>query len=91
MSRTILRAKNQLTLPAEVSKAAHLVEGDPIAVEIVPEGILLRPQKTIDASQAWFWTSEWQTGEFAASADIAAGRLTRHESDEDFLAALGAE
>jgi len=82
------RAKNQVTLPAEVSKAAHLVEGDPIEVELVSEGILLRPKKLIDASQAWFWAPRWQEGEREASEDIAAGRMTQFDSDEDFLASL---
>jgi hypothetical protein len=43
-----------------------------------------------DASQAWFWTPEWQAREREADEDLAAGRLTRHESDEEFLAALRA-
>ena len=29
--------------------------------------------KLIDASQAWFWTPEWQEGERQADAEIAAG------------------
>jgi hypothetical protein len=41
-----------------------------------------------DPSQAWFWTAEWQRGEREAAADLAAGRLDRFESDEEFLAAL---
>src|SRR5436305_7107172 len=42
------------------------------------------------ASQAWFWTPEWQAREREAEEDLAAGRFTRHESDEEFLAALRA-
>jgi hypothetical protein len=42
------------------------------------------------ASQAWFWTLEWQAREREADEDLTAGRLTRHESDEEFLAALRA-
>jgi hypothetical protein len=30
-------------------------KGDPVEVEMVPEGILLKPRKVIDATQAWFW------------------------------------
>jgi hypothetical protein len=44
----------------------------------------------MDPEQAWFWTPEWQAGELAADADMAAGRGTRYESDEEFLAALEA-
>jgi hypothetical protein len=46
--------------------------------------------KLIDASQAWFWTLEWQAGEREADADLAAGRSDRYESDEQFIAALRA-
>jgi hypothetical protein len=42
----------------------------------------------IDPDQAWFWTREWQTREREADDDLAAGRVTSYESDEEFLAAL---
>jgi antitoxin PrlF len=63
MSRMTLRAKGQLTLPEEIRAAAHLEEGDLLEAEITEDGILLRPQKVIDATQAWFWTPAWQAGE----------------------------
>lgn len=65
-------------------------EGDLVEVELIPEGILLRPQKVIDASQAWFWTPEWQAGEREADADLAAGRMETFASGEEFLEALRA-
>ena len=79
-----------MTIPREIREAAHLEEGDPVDVEITPEGILLRPQKVIDATQAWFWTPEWQEGERQASADIREGRVETHDTDEDFLASFEA-
>ena len=84
----MLRAKGQLTIPVEIREATRLEEGDPVEVEIVPEGILLRPMKVIDATQTWFWTPEWQAGERQADAELAAGLGERFESDEDFLEAL---
>ena len=42
----------------------------------------------IDPEQAWFWTREWQTKEREADDDLAAGRVSRYENDEEFLAAL---
>ena len=42
----------------------------------------------IDPEQAWFWTREWQEREREADEDIAAGRGTTYESDDDFVAAL---
>jgi AbrB family looped-hinge helix DNA binding protein len=88
VARTTLRAKGQLTLPDEIRKAARLEEGDLLDAELTSEGILLRPQKLIDATQAWFWSAEWQQGERAADGDRAAGRVEVFGSDEEFVAAL---
>lgn len=90
MPRTTLRSKGQLTLPDEIRTAAHLEEGDLLEAEITADGILLRPQKVIDATQAWFWTSEWQAGEREADADGAAGRVETFASGEEFVEALKA-
>ena|SRR5579862_3980498 len=83
-----LRAKGQLTLPEEIRTAARLEEGDLLDAEITADGILLRPQKVIDASQAWFWTPEWQEGEREADAQLAAGEGESFASGEEFLEAL---
>ncbi len=88
MSFAIVRSKGQITIPREVRMAAHLEEGDPVEVEMTPEGILLRPRKVIDSTQAWFWTPEWQAGEREADADLAAGRGETFYSGEEFLEAL---
>jgi AbrB family looped-hinge helix DNA binding protein len=90
MARTTLRAKGQLTLPDEIRQAAHLEEGDLLEAELTAEGILLRPQKLIDATQAWFWSPEWQAGEREADADRAAGRLESFASEQEFTDALRA-
>jgi len=88
MARMTLRAKGQLTLPEEIRKAAHLEEGDLLEAELTDDGILLRPQKVIDASQAWYWTPEWQAGEREADAQLAAGEGETFESGEEFLETL---
>lgn len=88
MARTTLRAKGQLTLPEDIRKAARLEEGDLFDAEMTPEGILLRPQRLIDATQAWFWSPDWQAGEREADADRAAGRVESFSSGEEFLGAL---
>ncbi len=90
MARITLRAKGQVTLPEEIRKAARLNEGDLLEAELTDEGILLRPQKVVDASQAWFWTPEWQAGEREADTDVAAGRGETFNSGEDLLDALRA-
>lgn len=83
-----MRGKGQITIPTAVRRAAHLSEGDLVEIEVTEDGILLRPLKTIDATQAWFWTEEWQAGEKEASEDVKAKRVSRYKSDEDFLSAL---
>ena len=88
MARTTLRAKGQLTLPEDIRKAARLEEGDLFEAELTPEGILLRPRRLIDATQAWFWSPEWQTGEREADADRAAGRIETFSDGDAFLGAL---
>ena len=72
MSSTVLRSKGQVTIPSDIRQAARLEEGDPMEVELVADGILLRPRKVIDATQAWFWAPAWQAGEAEASAELAA-------------------
>jgi len=85
-----LRARGQITLPPGIREAAHLEEGDPVTFELVPDGILLRPQKEIDSTQAWFWAPGWQQGEREASADIESGRMRAFDDAESFLRSLGA-
>jgi len=88
MPMSVMRAKGQVTIPQDVREAAHLEAGDLVEIEMTDEGILLRPKKLIDASQAWFWTQAWQDGEREASADIKAGRVTTSGSTAAFLESL---
>jgi hypothetical protein len=57
------------------------VDGAAILLEEISDG-------RIDSDQAWFWTREWQARERDADDDLAAGRVTTFESNEEFLAAL---
>jgi AbrB family looped-hinge helix DNA binding protein len=84
----IIRGKGQLTIPAEIRRQVNLEEGDPVEIEVVPEGILLRPQKVVDATQAWFRSPASQKREADPEADIVAGRFDRLGSDDELFAAL---
>jgi AbrB family looped-hinge helix DNA binding protein len=87
---TYVRSKGQITIPADVRREVHLEEGDPVEVEVVEGGILLKPRKVIDATQAWFWTPEWQASIRRSVEQLAAGEA--EVMDEDgFLAALDAD
>jgi AbrB family looped-hinge helix DNA binding protein len=88
MTRLTVRARGQVTLPEDIRAAARLEEGDLLDAELTDEGILLRPRKVIDATQAWFWSPEWQQGEREAEADLAAGRIETVASGEEMISAL---
>jgi AbrB family looped-hinge helix DNA binding protein len=88
MTRLTARARGQVTLPEDIRAAARLEEGDLLDAELTDGGILLRPRKVIDATQAWFWSPEWQQGEREAEADLAAGRIETVASGEEMIAAL---
>ncbi len=72
-----------ITIPAKIRKALGLGSGEQVRIEAVASTgtIIVHQQIAIDKEQAWFWTPDWQEGEREADADIAAGRLTRMESD----------
>jgi len=60
--------------------------GDFVEVKLDEEGhIVLTPKKLIDASQAYFWTEEWQRGERKADEDIKAGRVKEFNSVAEAL------
>jgi antitoxin PrlF len=89
MARTTLRAKGQLTLPDDVRRAANLKEGDLIEAEVSESGeVILRPLATIDRSQAWFWTTEWQAGEREATEQAQRGEGEVFKTDDAFLDSL---
>jgi AbrB family looped-hinge helix DNA binding protein len=88
VSTSHIRAKGQVTIPADVRRALHLEEGDPVEVEVVEAGILLRPRKVVDATQAWFWTPAWQDRIRRSVEQVEAGESEHFETDEEFLAAL---
>lgn len=84
----VVGRKGQITIPSEIRKAAGIEEGDPVEVELTSEGVLLKPRKMIDPSQAWFWTPEWQAKEREADAEGEAGLGYYFDSAEEFLQAL---
>ena len=78
----MLGKRNQITLPREfVPKGTSLFQAE----KRENGSIVLEPQTTIPASQAYFWTKRWQEGERKASEDIQSGRLKKYTSlDEMF-------
>lgn len=91
-SRTFIPVTKRgvISLPAELRRRHHLDEaGAQVEVSERPDGVIeLRPQTTVPADQRWFWTERWQQMEREADADIAAGRVERFDTVEDFIADL---
>ncbi|MEF9426510.1 MAG: AbrB/MazE/SpoVT family DNA-binding domain-containing protein [Candidatus Mariimomonas ferrooxydans] len=65
----------QVTIPSAIRKKAHLHEGDIVDFKVTDEGILIKPQETIDRSQAWFWSKKWQEEEKKVQTDFRKGKV----------------
>jgi len=84
-----LRRNGQITLPAAVRRRLRATEGDVFVAEFRdPDQLVLRKQSLVDASQAYFWTDEWQRGEHEAQDDIRRGRVKRFRSAKALIADL---
>jgi AbrB family looped-hinge helix DNA binding protein len=82
---TTMRDKGQITIPTEIRKAARLEEGDSVEASLTPDGILLRPRRPIDSTQAWFWEPKWQARERGAGKDIAMGNVRTFKTEKAFM------
>ncbi|HEX3733012.1 MAG TPA: AbrB/MazE/SpoVT family DNA-binding domain-containing protein [Mycobacteriales bacterium] len=88
VNKTVLRKKNILTIPREVTERMHLEEGDEFIVTEEDGRIVLTAALSIPADQAWFWAPTWQARIAEAEADRIEGNSTVYNSDEEFLASL---
>jgi antitoxin PrlF len=88
--RAVLRDKGVVTIPQAIRDELGLIVEDQFLVTVEDGRIVLSPATLVPRDQAWFWTVEWQAREAEADADLAAGRTTRFDSDEEFLDALRA-
>lgn len=82
-----LSPRGTLTIPKQLREGFS----DETLLEAVrrEDGVIeLRPQMTIDASQAWFWTERWQQGEREVDEEIAAGLVQSFDDVESFIAYL---
>jgi len=71
-------------------RRAYRLDQPGAQVEIIEESdrLILIPKVAVDASQAWFWTKEWQSGEQDASRQLANGEGVTYSTGEEFLADL---
>ena len=86
---TKLTEGGQITLPKAIRTKTNMQPGDFIEVDLDDEGhIVLTPKKLINASQAYFWTEEWQKGESKADEDIKSNNVKSFPSAEEAVAYL---
>ena len=84
-----LRRNGQITLPAEIRRHIKAADGDVFLAEVRDDDeIILRRKSLVDASQAYFWTEQWQRGEHEAQDDIRRGRVKRFSSAKALIADL---
>ena len=85
-----MQGRGVLAIPPDLRRRYGLDQAG-AQVELIEreDGVLeLHPHVAVPSDQAWFWAARWQAMERQADEDVAAGRVTRHESTEDFLASL---
>ena len=80
-----VQKNKNITLPTWLIRLFHVGVGDFIWIEKTKSGVLLKPAKLVDPSQAYFWTKEWQEGEKEADEDIRKGRVKKFKSVKDLL------
>ena len=90
MSHAVVRIqKNKnITLPMWLLRHFHVGTGDFVKLEETKNGVMLKPAKLIDPSQAYFWTKEWQAGEREADEDIRRGRVKGFKSVKELMVDL---
>lgn len=85
-----LQSRGLIALPSDLRRRLHL-DGPGAQVEILEreDGVVeLRPALPVPADQLWFWTQQWQQREREVDEHVAAGRVTVHESADEFLTHL---
>ena len=85
-----VQARGTIALPAGVRKR-HRLDEPGAQVEVVEreDGVIeLHPNLPVPASQAWFWTEEWQAGEREVDEQIARGEYREFASAEELMAYL---
>lgn len=82
-----IQGRGTIALPADVRRRLHLDEpGAQLEMTERDDGVIeLRAALPVPVDQRWFWTERWQAREREVDEHVAAGRVTRHGSTEDFL------
>lgn len=63
----------QITIPHSLRKRLNLAIGDYMELENHDGEMVMRPVKLVHPDQEYFYTKEWQKGEFEADKNTARG------------------
>lgn len=87
-----MQSRGTVALPPDLRKKYALDKpGAQVEVTEREDGVIeVRPLIAVPASQAYYWSEDWQAREREVDAHLARGACTEHADVEDFLAHLDA-
>lgn len=87
-----LQNRGTIALPADVRRRLGLdAPGAQVEVIVRDDNVIeLHPCVPVAASQAWFWSREWQEREQEVDAEVRDGKATTHASADALLEHLDA-
>lgn len=89
-NQVVLRARGQVTIPAEIRDALGLKEGDRLIVTVQKNTVVLVPVSSIPRDQLWYWTPEFQAGELEIETEGPGPVFLSEEEFDAYLAAIPA-
>lgn len=85
-----LQKNKNITLPTWLIRRFRIAAGDFVRLQETRAGILLKPGKLVDPSQAYFWTKEWQERERQVEEERRQGKVKRFRSMKELVKDLDA-
>ncbi len=85
-----IQKNKNITLPVWLIQKFHVAMGDYVRIEETKSGIVLKPAKLVDASQAYFWSKEWQEAEREVDEQIQKGRVRKAKSVDGLMKDISA-
>ncbi len=86
VAKTFIRKHYLITLPREVRKTVPMEVGDPIEIIVSDDDqIIIRPLKTVEAAQSWFWTKAHQEKEIEAERELREGKARPAKSAKHLI------
>ncbi len=80
-----LQKNKNVTLPTWVIQRFHVGPGDFLRLQETREGVLMKPGRMIDPSQAYFWTKGWQQEELKVERERQRGKVKRFRSMKELV------